>query len=99
MSSPDCCLDFLRSELKRKRERLLKIRLALFLLFPGMVAGWWGGAAIAIAKGLGVDAPWYTRFQQSPAPWIALALPLVAAWIGFGREARQIGREIEMGRH
>jgi hypothetical protein len=48
MSRPDSCVDFLRSELKRKRERLLEIRLTLFLLFPGMVAGWWGGAAIEI---------------------------------------------------
>jgi hypothetical protein len=95
MSRPDSCVDFLRSELKRKRERLLEIRLTLLLLFPCMVAGWWGGAAIEIAKRLGIDAPWYTRFQESPAPLIAFALLLGAAWIGFGKEARQIGREIE----
>jgi hypothetical protein len=95
MSNPDSCADFLRSELDRKRERLLEIRMALFLLFPGMVAGWWGGAAIEIARRLGIDAPWYTRFQESPAPLIAFALVLAAAWIAFGKEARQIGREIE----
>ena len=93
-SSPDACLDFLRFELTRKRERLLEIRLALFLLFPGMIACWWGGVAIEIAKRLGIDAPWYTRLQESPAP-LAVALVLAAAWIGFGKEARQIGREIE----
>jgi hypothetical protein len=95
MSSPDSCVDFLRSELKRKRERLLEIRLALLLLVPAMVACWWGGVAIEIAKWLGIDASWYTRLQDSPAPLIAFALVLAAAWVGFGREARQIGREIE----
>ncbi|MEO8367603.1 MAG: hypothetical protein ABI806_00180 [Candidatus Solibacter sp.] len=95
MSRPDSCVDCLRSELKRKRERLLEIRWTLFLLFPGMVACWWGGAAIEIAKWFGIDAPWYTRFQESSAPLIAFALLLAAAWIGFGREAHQIDREIE----
>lgn len=94
-SRPDACVDFLRSELERKRETLLEIRLALLLLFPGMFAGWWGGAAIEIARRLGIDAPWYTRLQQSPAPLIAFALLLGGAWIGFGEGARQIGREIE----
>ena len=92
---PDSCLDFLRFELTRKRERLLEIRLALFLLFPGMIACWWGGVAIEIAKRLGIDAPWYTRLQESPAPLAVFAVVLAAAWIGFGKEARQIGREIE----
>lgn len=74
---------------------LLEVRMALFLLFPGMVAGWWGGAAIEIARRLGIDAPWYARMQESPAPPVAFALVLAAAWIGFGKAARQIGREIE----
>lgn len=95
MSRPDSCVDFLRSELTRKRERLLEIRLTLFLLFPGMVAIWWGGGAIEIAQRLGIDAPWYTRFQESPAPLAAFALLLAAAWIGFGREVHRVGREIE----
>ena len=95
MSRPDSCVDFLRSELKRKRERLLEVRLTLFLLFPCVFAFWWGGAAIEIAKWFGIDARWYTRFQESPAPLIVFALLLAAAWIGFGREAHQIDREIE----
>ena len=95
MSMPDSCVDFLRSELKRQRERLLEIRWTLFLLFPAMFAAWWGGAAIEIAKRLGIDMPWYTRFQESPAPLIVFGLLLGAAWIGFGKKARQIGREIE----
>lgn len=95
MSGPDCCVDFLRSELMRKRERLLEIRLTLLLLFPGMVACWWGGAAIEIAKRLGIDAPWYVRFQESLAPLITFAMLLAAAWIGIGKEARKVGREIE----
>ncbi len=95
MSRPDSCVDFLRSELTRKRERLLEIRLTLFLLFPGMVAAWWGGAAIEIAKRLGIDASWYVRFQESPAPLIVFAMLLTAAWIVIGKKAGEIGREIE----
>ena len=95
MSRPDSCVDFLKSELKRKRERLLEIRLTLCLLFPAVAACWWGGVAIELATRLGIDAPWYVRFQQSPAPLIAFALVLAVAWLGFGREARRIDREIE----
>jgi hypothetical protein len=89
------CARFLRNELEAKRQRLLEIRWTLFLLFPGMLASWWGGGPVAIAKSLGMDAPWYTRFQESPAPLIGFALLLAFCWAGFGREARAIGREIE----
>jgi hypothetical protein len=60
-----------------------------------MLASWRAGTPVAIAKSLGIDAPWYLRFQQSPAPLILFALMLVIIWRGFGKEARRIAREIE----
>lgn len=95
MSEPDSCVNFLRSELKTTRERLLEIRRMVLLLFPGMLAGWWAGAPVEIARRLGLDAPWYTRLQRSPAPPIAFALLLVFLWIAFGKETRAVEREIE----
>jgi hypothetical protein len=89
------CIEFLRTELERKRERLLEIRLTLLLLFPAGAAGWWGGGGLEIARRLGIDAPWYTRFQESPAPLVAFAGLLAFMWIGFGKEARAIRQEIE----
>ena len=94
-AEPEPCARFLRNELEGKRQRLLEIRWTLFLLFPGMLASWWGGAPVAIAKSLGLDAPWYTRFQESPAPLIGFAVLLLVCWAGFGKEARAIRREIE----
>jgi hypothetical protein len=94
-SGPEPCLRFLRSELERKREGLLEIRWTLLLLFPAFFASWWGGAPVAIAKWLHIDSHRLTRFQESPAPSIVFALILAFSWIGFGKEARAIGREVE----
>ena len=95
MSKSDACIDFLRGELERKRQNLLEIRCTLFLLFPGMLASWWGGGPVAIAKNLGIDASRYIRFQESPGPLIGFVLLLVACWVAFGKEARAVAREIE----
>jgi hypothetical protein len=95
LATADPCIRFMRSELERKRQAMLEIRWTLFLLFPGFIAWWWAGVGAAIAKWLGIDAPWYLRFQESPAPLILFGLMLIAFWRGFGNEARRIGREIE----
>jgi hypothetical protein len=95
LATPHPCVQFMRSELERKREAVLEIRWTLFLFLPAMLASWRAGTPVAIAKSLGIDAPWYLRFQQSPAPLILFALMLVIIWRGFGKEARRIAREIE----
>ena len=95
LATPHPCVEFMRSELERKREAVLEIRWTLFLSLPPMWASWWAGTPVAIAKSLGIDTPWYVRFQESPAPLILFALMLIVFWRGFGKEARRIGREIE----
>ncbi len=43
----------LRSELGGKREGLLEMRWTACLLFPALLAHWWGGGPVAIAEWLG----------------------------------------------
>lgn len=89
------CLDYLRSELTKKRERMLELRWTLLLLFPALCLSWWGGGPAAMAHRLGIDFPWVIRFQESPGPLIGQALILLFAWLGFGKEAEKLGRELE----
>lgn len=91
----DTCVNFLRSELGRKREALLEMRWTVCLLFPALLASWWGGGPVAIEEWLGIDRPWLTRYQESPAPLILFVVLLAVAWIGSEKEARGIQREIE----
>ncbi len=94
-AQPDTCVNFLRSELARKREELLKGRWTVWLLFPGMFAFWWGGGPVAVAKWMGTDLPWLTRYQESPMPLIVILAVFACVWVVSGREARRIQREIE----
>lgn len=89
------CVEFLRSELTKKRERILELRLTLLLLFPALCLSWWGGGPVAMAHRLGLDYPWIIRFQESPGPLVAQALILAFAWIGFGRDAEKVKWELD----
>ena len=89
------CVDFLRSELEKKRELLLEFRMITLLLIPGLVALWWGGGPTAVAEWLGIAYPWLVRYQQSWAPLIVCVVLLIVIWFGSGREARELRREIE----
>ena len=90
----DTCANYLRAGLEKKKEWVLELRLAFFLGFPAVVAFWWGGGPVAVAKWVGIDTPWLTRYQESLAPLILMASLLVANWVACGIEARNIGREI-----
>ena len=71
------------------------MRWILLLVFPGMVASWWGGGPISMARRLGIEWPAFLRFQESPGPLIGLAILLTFVWVKFGSEASAIRREIE----
>ena len=95
---PDSCVNFLCAELTKKREGLLEMRWVFCLLFPALIASWSAGGPVKIAEWLGIDRPWLTRYQESPAPLILFGVLLLVMWIGSGREARAIRREIvELG--
>ncbi len=94
-AGPENCVDFLRAELNRKRTRILEMRWILLLLFPALVASWWGGGPIRMARRLGIEWPAFLHFQESPGPLIGLALLLTFVWVKFGSEASAIRREIE----
>ena len=89
------CVTFLRSELHDKRTWLLNTRRIVCLLMPASIATWWGGGPVAIATWIGIDNPRLARYQESPAPLLVLAVLLAVVWVGSGREARQLQREIE----
>lgn len=91
----EACVDFLRAELGRKRDEALQIRWVMWLLFPGALGFWWGGGSVAVVKWLGIDWPWLLRVYAYPVPVVALAVLLALTWIGCGKEAQSLEREIE----
>ena len=89
------CTSFLRREFANKRQSLRRVRWFFALIFPGMVASWYGGGPRAMSKLLGVESPAYLRFQESPWLLIAFGAMLASIWFAFGKEARKIDQEIE----
>ena len=92
---PEVCLNFLRAELGRKRDEALEIRWVVCLLFPGALAFWWGGGPVGVANWLGIDWPWLLQYYESLGPLIVFAVLLALTWLGCGREAQSIEREIQ----
>lgn len=91
---PEVCGDFLRAELGRQRQEVLEIRWILCLLFPGALGFWWGGGPVGVATWLGIDWPSVLRFYESPGPLTVSTILLALTWIGCGREAQSLEREI-----
>lgn len=91
----EACVDFLRAELGRKRDEALQIRWVMWLLLPGALGFWWGGGSVAVVEWLGIDWPWLLRLYAYPVPVVALAVLLALTWIGCGKEAQSLEREIE----
>lgn len=91
---PEVCVDFLRAELGRQRREVLEIRWVLCLLFPGALGFWWGGGPVGVATWLGIEWPSVLRFYESPGPLAVSTILLALTWIGCGREAQSLEREI-----
>ena len=89
------CVDFLRAELGRQRDEALQIRWVMCLFFPGGLGFWWGGGSVAVLEWLGIDWPWLLRAYAYPVPLVAFAVLLALTWIGCGKEAQSLEREIE----
>ncbi|MCZ0939928.1 MAG: hypothetical protein OXJ55_14900 [Caldilineaceae bacterium] len=92
----EACVAFLRAELERQRDEALHIRWVMCLLFPGALGFWWGGGTVAAAGWLGIDWPWLLRVYASPGPLVASAVLMALTWIGCGKEAQSLEREIEL---
>ena len=91
----EACADFLRAELGRQRDEALQIRWVMCLLFPVGLGFWWGGGSVAALEWLGIDWPWLLRVYAYPVPLVAFAVLLALTWIGCGKEAQSLEREIE----
>ncbi|MFN7923596.1 MAG: hypothetical protein U0Q16_26075 [Bryobacteraceae bacterium] len=94
-AASETCADFLRTELGRKRARILELRWILLLLFPAQFASWRGGGPVTVAKRLGIEWIALLQFQASPGPLIGFALLLAFVWFKFGKEADALQKEIE----
>ena len=92
---PQVCVDFLSAELGRKREEVLEIRWVMCLLFPGALGFWWGGGPVGVLTWLGIDWPAVLWFYESPGLLILFTVLLALTWIGCGREAQRLEREIQ----
>lgn len=93
-AQPVMCVNFLRTELGRKRAEILEMRWVMCLLFPGALGFWWGGGSVGVITWLGIDGPWLTRIYESPGPLAVFTVVLALTWIGCGREAQGLEREI-----
>lgn len=91
----EACVDFLRAELGRKRDEALHIRWVMCLLFPCALGFWWGGGSVAVLEWIGIYWPWQLRFNASLGPLVVFAVLLALTWIGCGKEAQSLEREIE----
>jgi hypothetical protein len=91
----ESCASFLRTELTKKRARVLEMRRILLLLVPGFVSSWYGGGPVTVAKRLGITWPALLHFQESIGPVIGFALLIAFIWVKFGAEASAIQQEIE----
>ena len=89
------CVDFLRAELGSKRDEALHVRWVMCLLFPSALGFWWGGGSVAVLEWLGTDWPWLLQVYAFPVPVVALGVLLLLTWIGCGKEAQSLEREIE----
>jgi hypothetical protein len=95
MTPEEPCVVFLRRELEGKRRGLLRIRLGILLLFPGILSAWWGGGPLLRAKSLGVQSPWLRHSLAGPALLIAITPILAFCWFSFWTQTRKVEREIE----
>ena len=90
------CASFLEREFEGKRDGMLNLRRALFLLIPGIAASWWGGGPAVRAKALGIDpSSWPFQFAKGPWPFVIVGLILAFIWFTFGKEAQKANLEVE----
>ena len=94
-AASEACAEFLRTELGRKRARILELQWILLLLFPSHFAIWWGGGPVTVAKRLGIEWNAFLQFQASPGPLIGFALFLAFIWFKLGQEADAIQEEMQ----
>ncbi len=95
MLPAEACVQFLRRELEGKRQGYLCIRWLVVLLFPAILASWWGGGPVLRAKALGVQSTSVLQLLRGPVPLVVMGLIITFVWFAFSRQAQKIEGEIE----
>ena len=90
------CAQFLARHHEERQRGYLRIRHRLFLLIPGIVATWWGGGPLAVAKARGLDpTSWLHHFLVGPWPFVITVMALVLVWFAFGKAAEKAAQDRE----
>jgi len=90
------CAQFLARQHEERRRGYLRIRHRLFLLIPGIVASWWGGGPLAVAKARGLDpSSWLFHFYAGPWLFVIIGMVLMLVWFAFGKAAEKAAQERE----
>jgi hypothetical protein len=96
MGASDPCARFLEKQHEERRCGYLRIRRRLFLFIPGIVACWWGGGPLAVAKAQAIrPSPWLLWFYSGPWLFLITGGALVLVFIAFGKAAEKAARERE----
>jgi hypothetical protein len=88
------CAQFLERQHEERRSGYLRIRRRLFLFIPGILACWWGGGPLAVAKAQAIR-PTHGLFGFYYGPWLFVitGATLILVWIAFGKAAEKAARE------
>jgi len=66
----------------------------LFLFIPGMLACWWGGGPLTVARTQAIGAfPPVLSLDFRPGLFLITAAALILVWIAFGKAADKAARE------
>lgn len=94
------CAQFLVRQHEERQRGYLRIRSRLFLLIPGILASWWGGAGLAAAKARGLEpSSWFYHFLAGPWLFALFAMALVLVWFAFGKAAEKAAQDREEVQH
>jgi hypothetical protein len=90
------CAQFLVKQHEERQRGYLRIRSRVFLLIPGILASWWGGAGLAAAKARGLD-PSSRLYHFLAGPWlfVLFVIALVLVWFAFGKAAEKAAQDRE----
>jgi hypothetical protein len=88
------CAHFLERQHEERRCGYLRIRHRLFLFVPGIVASWWGGRPMAVAKARGLDpSSWLFHFYSGPWLFLITVTALLLVWLAFGKAAEKAAHD------
>ena len=88
------CAQFLVRQHESRQRGYLRIRSRVFLLIPGILVSWWGGAGLAAAKARGLDpSSWLYHLLAGPWLFVLFVVAVVLVWFAFGKAAEKAAQD------